>query len=219
LGSTKGLAGSKLTSIAVLAAADQRAPSAVYLLSDSRLVWSGGKAGAWDHGRKTFFSRNTPDVFAFCGDALFPSMVLPQVVDLLDAQFAVPVGASFDARFDALQGFLSLAVRSYPVARSAITILHAGRDNSGMTSKFRVGALAWSAETSRWRRRLIDTPQRGSGLLLPHGSSTPSIRRALSSWQGAPQADTSRAAFRSFVQALKSELDPSSGGPPQMVGV
>jgi hypothetical protein len=208
-----------VTSIAVLASVDQRGPSAIYLLSDSRLTWDGGKKGVWDCGRKTFSSRNTPDVFAFYGEALFPAMVLPQIVDLLDAQFAVPKGASFEGRFSALHKFASLAFRSYPDVSLGVTILHAGRDGSGIASKFRIGILASSTKADGWHRKLVDAPLNESGLSLPQGSGALAIRRAITTWRAGPAAKTSRGAFSAFVQALKSRQDPSSGGPPQMVGV
>ncbi len=175
--------------------------------------------GPWDHARKTFFCRRTPDIFAFCGDALFPAMVLPQVVDVLDARFAASTGDHFAARFNALHGLVSLAFRSYPMTGSEVTIVHAGRDGIGMASEFRVGILSWLSKTKRWQRKLIDIPQRGSGLILQHGSGARAIQRAVLDWRSSAAATTSRVAFMSFVQALKSGLDPASGGPPQMVGL
>lgn len=160
-----------------------------------------------------------PDVFAYCGDALFPAMILPQIVDLIDAQFTGPLGGSFSARFSALHKYVSLAFRSYPAGRRNVTILQAGREESGMASRFLVGVLGWSMGASRWQTNLIETPQTGSGLALIHGSGTLSIQRAMAKWQASPTANTSRVAFGAFVQALKSGIDPASGGPPQMVGV
>ena len=61
---------------------DQRGLSSAYLASDSRLSSNGAK---WDCGRKLFACKTTPDVFGYCGAVLFPSLVLGQITEIVDA--------------------------------------------------------------------------------------------------------------------------------------
>jgi hypothetical protein len=63
-------------------AVDSRKPSAIYLLSDSRISWSNNKK--YDYGRKVFASHNTPNIFGYCGDVLLPSILLNQLIDIID---------------------------------------------------------------------------------------------------------------------------------------
>ncbi len=204
--------------MAVLAAADQRGHASLYFLTDSRISWQ-GRNGTWDFGRKTFFSRTTPDIFAFCGDALFPSMVLPQIVGLVEAGLAFRPGASFHQRFDKVRAHVTEAFTSYPLRQVDLTIVHGGRDGDGMDSSFWIGVMNWSHSANRWLAPVIARPPQGSGIGFTAGSGTSAIRRAVNRWNKAGDPSTSRRAFVSFLDSLKSRADPLTGGPPQMVGL
>src|SRR3972149_10433699 len=73
-----------MTSLIAWVSIDQRAPSAFYLASDSRISW-GSERARWDAGRKLFICRQYADVFGYCGDVVFPSLVLGQIADAADA--------------------------------------------------------------------------------------------------------------------------------------
>jgi hypothetical protein len=68
-----------MTSLASWIGIDSRGQSSIYIVSDSRISW--GENAVWNYGRKVFASRTTPEIFGYCGDVLFPSMFLSQVVD------------------------------------------------------------------------------------------------------------------------------------------
>ena len=71
-----------MTLLASWLAVDSRAPSAVYIMSDSRISWD--NRAFFDYGKKVFGCKNYPDIFGYCGDVLFPSIVLNQIVDIAD---------------------------------------------------------------------------------------------------------------------------------------
>jgi hypothetical protein len=48
------------------------------------------------------------------------------------------------------------------------------------------------------------------------GSGKAAIKNALSAWQASSAADTSRAVFSGFVDAVTARVDPDSGGAPQL---
>lgn len=57
-------------------------PASIYIVSDSRISW--GEKAKFDNGRKVFGCKNSPDIFGYCGDVLFPSIVLNQIADIAD---------------------------------------------------------------------------------------------------------------------------------------
>lgn len=207
-----------MTSIAVLAAADSRGAASVYLLSDSRVTWR-STGSQWDHARKTFASRTTPDIFAYCGDAFFPTIALSQVVNLFDVGLAAAPDMVFADRFNVMRGHLAKVFRTYPGSAEPVTILHAGRDNSEMKSIFRVGVLTSGSGTTRWKASITEVPPTGSGLIRSHGSGRTAIRRAVQTWRQSMTRPTSRVAYIAFVDAVKSGNDPHTGGPPHLVGL
>jgi len=58
-------------------------PRAIYVASDSRITW-GSQARRWDAGRKVFNPSKAPHIFGYCGDVVFPSLVLGQVISAID---------------------------------------------------------------------------------------------------------------------------------------
>jgi hypothetical protein len=56
---------------------DPHGTSSAYIAADSRVSW--GDVANFDHGRKVFAFRHSPDILGYCGDVLFPTMVLSQI--------------------------------------------------------------------------------------------------------------------------------------------
>jgi len=64
-----------------------------------------------------------------------------------------------------------------------------------------------------WIHRCSDSP------LAVAGSGTSEVRKALGLWNGSGAANTSRAVFSAFCEAITSGGDPATGGPPHLVGL
>jgi hypothetical protein len=62
---------------------DSRKPSSLYIASDSRLSWASSDA-YWDRGRKVFSSKRLPHIWGYCGDVLYPSLALGQIIAAVD---------------------------------------------------------------------------------------------------------------------------------------
>jgi hypothetical protein len=62
---------------------DTHGPSSVYIASDSQISW--GTLAKFNFGRKVFAFSKWPDILGYCGDVLFPSIALNQIVELADA--------------------------------------------------------------------------------------------------------------------------------------
>jgi hypothetical protein len=127
---------------------DQRGPSSLYLAADSRFTWESGET--WDFGRKLFASRSRPDILGYCGDVVFASQTLGQVLDLLDGGLMPSDEASTpEQRLASIAAFLRRAFESYPAAQQRpFSALYATRLRSGFDSSFVVMEVSWSRVTT-----------------------------------------------------------------------
>lgn len=101
--------GGRLTSLMCWIGVDSRGPASAYIATDSRLSWSRNQT--WDFGRKTFASASSPDVFGYCGDVVFPSIVLSQFVSALDGRLQA---GQFENRFRALEELVRVSFARSP---------------------------------------------------------------------------------------------------------
>jgi hypothetical protein len=205
----------KMTSLIAWIGVDSRGPASFYLASDSRISWSPGVQ--WDYGRKLFNCVRTPDVFGYCGDVLFPSLFLGQVVQLVDlSTTAAPRTAR--TRHESVLVAAQAALNVYPAAhRRPFSILHAAREEANMASVFHLWRTDWSVEQG-WRDEKLPLPTE-SVLVLAVGSGRRPVSRFDAAWRRSDVGRTSRAVFSALCDALASADDPFSGGAPQLVGL
>jgi hypothetical protein len=205
-----------MSSLAAWVAVDSRGPSSFYIASDSRVTWGTSNA-AWDSGRKVFASASSSDIFGYCGDVLFPSLVLGQIEMLLAR--GVPFTGEQDVieRHQTVRGMIAESFDLYPrESRQPFTILHAARGGSGIPATFHLWKLDWS-QAGGWRDLKSEVPTE-SVLVLAVGSGAQVVERSEQEWRQR-LGRTSRSVFGSFCDALKNGGDPLTGGPPQLVGL
>lgn len=63
-------------------ACDPHGVSSAYIVSDSRITWDAKTY--YDYAKKVFASSLYPEIFGYAGDVLFPTIVLSQIVELID---------------------------------------------------------------------------------------------------------------------------------------
>ncbi len=203
-----------MTSLISWVAIDSRGPASFYVASDSRISWA--RDAHWDMGRKLFTCRHSPDLFGYCGDVLFPSLLLSQVSQLLDLESKI--SRSADVRHAAVMHLAEASLERYPIAqRRAFTILHCSRDSSGMTSVFHLWRISWDP-FGGWSDGKIKLPTE-SVLILAVGSGGSAVASYDDAWRRSEAGRTSRAVFSAFCDSLRSGSDPFSGGAPQLVGL
>lgn len=204
----------RMTSIAIWAGVDQRGPSSLHIASDSRLSW--GSTATWDHGRKTFASTRTPDIFGYCGDVVYASILLSQFVSALDLGGYSNSGE----RFAALSQLAKTTWAVYPknLLENQFSLVHGMRDGHGMKASFVVNVLKWS-DRHGWSEESFSAPTQSSQLILNMGSGRAAVDSAMSEWAKSTAGGTSRAVYSSFVQAVRSGQDPGSGGSTQLVSL
>jgi hypothetical protein len=149
---------------------DTHGPASIYIASDSRISW--GDKCTYDYGRKVFALRQSPDIFGYCGDVLFPSLVLSQILEMADSSLLFAEGSSSKMRFETIKQKLIYQFSKYPHEVESITgepieILHASRDPTDM-NKFECNLLIWTRK-SGWESSGIELPKR-SGPLFVRGA-------------------------------------------------
>src|SRR3972149_423200 len=201
-----------MTSLIAWVSIDQRAPSAFYLASDSRISW-GSERARWDAGRKLFICRQYADVFGYCGDVVFPSLVLGQIADAADAGLLFHNKDDADRRHAKFSTAVKASFgRAHNTTIADFQILHGSRQSFGRNAQFKLWCLSFAAKTGAWTDSAIAIPQRKSTLLAELGSGAKSVRSHGKSWGEASQGGTSRAIFSAFCDSIRSGADPFSGG-------
>ena len=199
-----------MTSLIAWLAVDNRGPSSVYLASDSRFSGGGSK---WDCGRKLFACKKSPDIFAYCGAVLFPTVILGQ----LDEGLVFSANLTPLERFETITVKIKESLQNFPEAQHGFSIVYATRDGLGFGASFFVATLTWQPSYG-WQTQLTPTPDH-SDLLLAYGSGATVTKEFHSAWQTSEVHRTSRAVFSAFCDAIASGRDIYSGGPPQLVGI
>lgn len=202
-----------MTTIVAWAGVDQRSVSSVYIASDSRISW--GRSHLWNQGRKTFAATDTPHIFGYWGDVLFPSMALPTVLDQLGAGVMRCRGSAFGGIGDSIRRLWT----DYPQREQRdFGIVMAARRCESMDAVFELAIMTFEAATKTWDMREIEMP-RSSARLHIAGSGAHEVRNAERLWKESNQGGTSRAVYSAFTEALLQGADPYSGGAPQLVGL
>lgn len=208
-----------MTLLVAWAAVDTHGPSSVYLASDSRISW--GDSATFDRGRKVFAFKNWPDIVGYCGDVLFPSIALNQIVELADAGLLFGPNFTTGQKFQAIVDKLNDLVDEYPKSHAgldanSLCVVHASRDNHS-TLPFSCNTITWNVG-QRWSGQAATFPAQ-SDVLFAVGSASATFRVNLARYRAGPTSGTSRAVFHCFCDTLGASKDKTIGGPPQLVGI
>jgi hypothetical protein len=205
-----------MTSLICWVAVDSRGPTSVYLASDSRISWL--KSESWDTGRKVFASKSQPDIFAFCGDVLFASQKLSQVVDQLDGGFLYDSETNPPLKHTKIFESIRLAFDDVPKKHKGdFTVVHCTRSGSNMMAGFGISKISWDSKAG-WRQEDLRLPKH-SDLVDVLGSEQGAVMSWYERWKRSDVSGTSRSIFSAFCDALISGEDVRTGGAPQLVGI
>ena len=205
-----------MTSFIAWIGVDQRGVASTYFASDSRLSWE--KSGSWDNGRKLFVARQYPHLLGYCGDVLFPTQTLSQIVEMIDLGLLTDPEGDVDSCLNRMIEVLSRALDSYPSSQKrAFQVVYGTREGEGLGCRFHLRLISSDAGP-QLSSEVIDLPSR-SGAVVVLGSGQAIIKRHLDQWEASDVKETSRAVFSAFSDALREGADPASGGPPQLVGL
>jgi len=211
-----------MTLLASWAAVDSHGVSAVYIAADSRISWPDGSK--FDHCRKVYGLQNSPDVFGYCGDVLFPSIVLGQICEMADAGLLFSREASPEEKSTAILAKLVEQFLQYPSEVSNIgrdfQILHLSKKNEG-AADFQAYQFEWR-RGSGWIKQEKRMPTQTETLYIG-GSGRDLFSRTFQGYRNSAIAGStdavSQAVFQSICHTIGSGKEPTVGGPPQLVAL
>jgi hypothetical protein len=204
-----------LVSWATYKAGQTSAPNSIYIVSDSRITWGTHRA-SWDGGRKVFTCRIEPHMFGYCGDVVFPSLAIAQIVSAIDNGVLFQAKASADEKHEAVYASL---IKSFQRRRDTpdqdFWILHALRMGEDATRSFSVRQISYDASQRKWQSVPLLIPPT-TGILAILGSGKVSVKRHIDRWLNSSVGGRGSAIFSGFCDALFSGEDKHSGGMPQI---
>lgn len=189
--------------------------ASIYLASDSRYTW--GNAGKYDFGIKVFGSTKHPEIFGFCGDVLFPSTILGQIIPQIDNGILIKDSDDTVVKNNKIFGYIKSSLDTYPkeFLAGTFTILHATR----FGKIFKLYKTTFGAD-KQLRNEEIELPNI-STKVFSDGSGGVEFDANWQKWQSEKHNDyrTSRAVYHCLYQTLKTIKDPCTGGYSQIVGL
>jgi len=199
--------------------ADTHGTASAYIAADSRVSWA--NVATFDHGRKVFAFRRSPDILGYCGDLLFPTMVLSQITEMADCGLLFSPNATCKERFEAIKEKLVHQFHCYPRMVEGITapilqVLHISRDSIN-NMKFSCWLIHWS-RSEGWSGKSIQMPRK-SDVLFSLGSGASEFIENYDRYEKGPDRGTSRNVFHCFCDTLFNIKDKHCGGAPQLVGI
>ncbi len=224
-----------MTMLASWVGVDTHGTASAYIVSDSRISWNNNSN--FDHGKKVFASKNYPEIFGYAGDVLFPSIVLQQIIEMIDADILFERHNYCHEKNKIIFDKLSYELNKYPIDNSTknFEILHISRDTIVKSShefmqesqgkiidanlKYpHYYAFLLSFNNGKWRREEIKVPAK-SEVLCILGSGKSEFIKNYSRYQDGLNKDTSRNVYHCFIDTLINIQDPFCGGAPQLVGI
>lgn len=192
-------------------------PSSIYIASDSRISWSNSR---FNYGRKILGCKNHPDIFGYCGDVLFPLMILSQIIEVIDAGLLYTKINSNGDKFNIILKQLTDSIEKYPtnfkdIISDSIDIIHASRDINGT---FECCVYKWNREVNTWKMEILQIPEQ-SGLLYASGSGCKEFESNFRRFQKGDSAGTSRNIFQCLCDTLINIKDKYCGGSPQLISL
>ncbi len=198
---------------------DTHGTASAYIAADSRVIW--GDIAVFDHGRKVFAFRHSPDILGYCGDVLFPTMVLSQITEMADRGLLFLPQSSCKERFESIKEKLVHQFHKYPWIEAGITadilqVIHISRDLTN-NLKFECRLIEWTRGKG-WSGKDIAMPQE-SDILFVLGSGSKEFNSNFNRYRKGLDHGTSRCVFHCFCDTLFNIKDEKCGGAPQLVGI
>lgn len=194
---------------------DGKEIASIYISSDSRYTW--GNSGKYDYGIKVFGSTKFPEIFGFCGDVLFPSIILGQIIPQIDNGILLDNSDSAETKSDKIFSYIRTSLEGYPKAfiGDSFTILHGTR----FEKSFRLFKIYLGADKQLHKEEI--PLGKISTKVFSGGSGANEFDKNWLQWESEKHNDyrTSRAVYHCLYQTLKNIKDPRTGGLPQIVGL
>ena len=196
---------------------DTHGISSAYIVSDSRFSWENGH---FDYGKKVFASHLYPEIFGYVGDVLFPSIILSQIVEMIDSNILFDKSMDCNQKSSLVFEVLSKSISNYPIncMSDSMKILYISRENQLDKYPEFYGYLFSWIKISGWKKEVLAIPSK-SAILCQLGSGRNEFIDNYVQYQTGNNSDTSRNVFHCFIKTLFKIHDRYCGGAPQLVGI
>jgi hypothetical protein len=194
---------------------DSRKVSSVYIASDSRFSWA--KTKKYDYGRKVFALQNSPDILGYCGDVLYPTIILNQIMEMDKDGILFPQSATNRERVEILFNEITKRFETYPsdiAMTGSLEIIHISRLKE---TGFICFVYKWT-KTGGWTKNEHPIPETSDKVIILGSGKDEFFNRYLDYYKG-NNGKTSRALFQCLCHTLLKMQDLQCGGPPQLVGL
>ncbi len=199
---------------------DTHGPTSAYIASESRLTWNNNLH--YDGCRKTFFSKRYPEIIGYCGDVLFPSLLINTIIENVDNNLIFSENDPAPIRFKKFKKKLFNEFHKYPknncIISDTFEIIYINRNIKAE------GYLDFYAYRIKWTRRSgfysreITLPIE-SGILHVMGSGANEFNENYKYFQKGKNKNTTRNVYHCFTTTLKDVKEKTCGGPPQLVSI
>jgi len=189
--------------------------SSLYIGTDSRYSWSDDEY--FDYGTKVFGSQKYPEIFGFCGDVTFPSLIFGQLISQIDFNLLINEKDTCDQKNKKIFNYIKSSVAKYPtehlVGRS--TILHGTR----FGKIFKLYKTTFNSKTDIINQE-INLPKISTNV-FSGGSGSQEFDNNWILWKDPKHNDfeTSRAVYHCLDKTLNNIVDRRTGGLKQIIGL
>lgn len=192
-------------------------PSSIYITTDSQ--FSKSVYETYPFGKKTFAMLTQPDIFGYCGDVLFPTTVLSQIIDEADRGLLFGKNVTVDEKVTIIYNSIKEAIAAYPSSWTAgsFVIVYATRDEDRVFHCYRI---SWRTRTEAVIEKL-PIPER-SGLVTVEGYRSRDAKQRFEDEYNISKNNnqgTSRTVYHWFTETLELNTGYQIGKTPQIVGL
>ncbi len=210
-----------MTMLASWVGIDTHGIASAYLLADSRFSWKAEKGlEFFDYGKKVFASSVYPEIMGYSGDVLFPTVVISQILAMVDLGIIFKSTTSCNEKKDIVFQILKKEIQSYPkdYLCDIIQVLYITRDTIVSGYPAFHAYLYTFDKNCEWRVKEVSLPKK-SGTICILGSGRKEFEDNYGRYKNGNNSDTSRSVYHCFIDTLSSIEDEYCGGAPQMVGI
>lgn len=180
-----------------------------------------GETLKYDFGKKVFACKMYPEIFGYCGDVLFPVMMLSQIVDSIDADLLFLKEYSCKEKTRVVMKRMAESFKKYPNEVDSITspsfeIIHCSRDSNQNFSCFKIG---WNKRNKRKWSLSEMKPCKVSERTFILGSGAKEFESKFKMYLESNDSRTSRSLFQCLCHTLAEIEDKNCGGAPQLAGI
>lgn len=190
--------------------------ASLYIASDSRYTWK--NVGGYDYGIKVFGAVNFPEIFGFCGDVLFPSIIISQLISHIDNGVFFKSTDDFKIKSEKVQKFITDNLKLHPLKEYdlSFTILYGSR----VGKEFHLGKFEFKPKREVVERKILDLPTISSKV-FSGGSGAKEFDKQWLQYENSKHNEhgTSRGVYQCLVKTIKNINDPFTGGAPQIIGL